>query len=204
MYKFDQLSEKELLKLALCEGRGEFVDDLFLKFKDLPSILIDTDPTELTSLKGIGIKKAAQLKAISELAQRLYSPSLNSQSNRINSPKDAADLVMSQMMYLKQEEFRLLILNTKHQVIENVLISIGTLNQSLVHPREVYSPAIKKSAAAVIALHNHPSGDPEPSKEDVSITNRLQECGKILGIELLDHIVIGLNRYVSLKDRGLL
>lgn len=120
----------------------------------------------------------------------------------IQSPTDVANLLMVEMRLLEHEEFRLILLNTKNQVLQVETISKGTLNSSLVHPREVFRAALKNATNAVILVHNHPSGDPTPSTEDVDITRRLVEGGKILGIEILDHIVLGDGRYISLKERG--
>ncbi len=111
---------------------------------------------------------------------------------------------MEDMRYLRKEYFKLIMLNTKNVVIGVRDISIGNLNSSIVHPREVFVEAIKNSCASIIFCHNHPSGDPTPSKEDINITNRLMECGKLLGIDVLDHIIIGNGTYISLKEKGLL
>ena len=109
---------------------------------------------------------------------------------------------MEDMKYLKQEKLKILILNTKNIVTYIRDVFIGTLNSSIVHPREIFCEAIKKNGASIIICHNHPSGDPTPSKEDINITLRLKECGKLLGIDLLDHIIIGENKYVSMKEKG--
>ena len=111
---------------------------------------------------------------------------------------------MEDMRYLKKEYLKLIMLNTKNVIISIKDISIGNLNSSIVHPREVFYEAIKKCSASVVICHNHPSGDPTPSKEDINITTRLKECGKLLGIEVLDHIIIGNGTYISLKEKGML
>lgn len=120
----------------------------------------------------------------------------------IKTPEDAAGLVMEEMRHLDREHFRALLLNAKNQVIGQEIISIGTLNSSAVHPRELFKNAIKRSAAAIILIHNHPSGDPSPSREDLEVTRRLIEVGHIIGIEILDHLIIGDNRFSSLKAKG--
>jgi len=120
---------------------------------------------------------------------------------QIKCPQDVAGLLMEEMRYLKKEYMKLILLNVKCGIIAVEDISIGSLNASIVHPREVYVPAIRKSSASIIMVHNHPSGDPTPSSEDISITKRVAEAGKIIGIELVDHIIIGDGRYVSLKER---
>ena len=123
---------------------------------------------------------------------------------KISSPKDIASLLINEMVNLKQEVFKLILLNTKNIVIGTKDIFKGTLNSSIVHPREVFKEAIQRGSANVIVCHNHPSGDPSPSKEDIDITIRLKECGNIIGIGLLDHIIIGNNKYVSLKEKGII
>lgn len=122
----------------------------------------------------------------------------------IRSPEDGADFIMEEMRDLKQEHFICLFLNTKNQVLHRQTIFIGSLNASIVHPREVFKEAVKRSAASIICAHNHPSGDPTPSQEDIQVTQRLKECGKMIGIELLDHIVIGDRTFISLKEKGYL
>ncbi|MCX7884473.1 MAG: DNA repair protein RadC [Caloramator sp.] len=158
---------------------------------------------ELSRIKGIGSAKAAQIKAAIELGKRLRNYR-NDKIIRINNPKDAAEIVMEDMRYFKKEHFRVIFLNTKNIVIDVKDLSIGNLNSSIVHPREVYSEAIKKSSASIIVLHNHPSGDPTPSQEDINITRRLIEAGKIIGIDLLDHIIIGDGIFISLKEKGII
>ena len=123
---------------------------------------------------------------------------------KILSPKDVSTLLINEMSNLKQEVFKLIFLNTKNIVIGSKDVFKGTLNSSIVHPREVFKEAIQRGSASIIACHNHPSGDPNPSKEDINITLRLKECGKIMGIELLDHMIIGANKYVSLKEKGII
>lgn len=120
----------------------------------------------------------------------------------IRSPEDGANYVMEEMRTLLQEHFVCLYLNTKNQVLHKQTIFIGSLNSSIVHPREVFKEAFRRSAASIICVHNHPSGDPTPSREDIDVTKRLQECGLIIGIELLDHLIIGDRKYISLKEKG--
>ena len=122
----------------------------------------------------------------------------------IRSPEDGAKYVMNDMRFLIQEHFVCLYLNTKNQVLHKQTVFIGSLNASIVHPREVYKEALRRSAASIICIHNHPSGDPAPSREDIEVTKRLAECGKIIGIDLLDHLIIGENKFVSLKEKGYL
>ncbi|MGE5508469.1 MAG: RadC family protein [Chitinophagales bacterium] len=165
--------------------------------------LAATSPHELCRIPGVGPAKASQVLAGLELGRRLMAMAPE-ERRALRSPGEAAGLVMPEMRFLAQEHFRVLLLDAKNRVIANELVSIGTLNTSLVHPRELFRRAIQASSAAVILVHNHPSGDPTPSAEDLSLTKRLVEAGRLLGIEVLDHLVIGDNRYVSLKERGLL
>ncbi|WP_291584236.1 RadC family protein [Clostridium sp. UBA6640] len=165
--------------------------------------LLSCDTQDFLSLCGIGEAKAAQLIALSEISKR-FKAFKSGDEYRITSARSAAEYVMEDMRYLKKEYLKLIMLNSKNVVIAVKHISVGSLNSSIVHPREVFLEAIKNSSASVIICHNHPSGDPTPSKEDINITNRLKECGKILGIEVLDHIIIGNGIYVSLKERAFL
>ncbi|WP_097159183.1 RadC family protein [Bacillus oleivorans] len=201
------LSNQELLALLLRTGSHqesvmELSQKLVIKFEGL-RMLKDASLEELTSIKGIGTAKAIQLLATFELARRVASLK-DTERYTIRSPEDGANYVMNEMRFLSQEHFVCLYLNTKNQVLHKQTIFIGSLNASIVHPREVYKEAFRRSAASIICVHNHPSGDPAPSREDIEVTKRLNECGKIIGIELLDHLIIGENRYVSLKEKGYL
>jgi DNA repair protein RadC len=164
-------------------------------------MLKDATIEELTSMKGIGKTKAIQIMAAIELGRRMGRLRYDDRYI-IRSPEDGAKYVMEDMRFLSQEHFVCLYLNTKNQVLHRQTIFIGSLNASIVHPREVYKEAFRRSAASIICIHNHPSGDPSPSKEDIEVTKRLSECGKIIGIELLDHLIIGDGKYVSLKEKG--
>lgn len=157
---------------------------------------------ELKKVKGIGMAKATQIKAAIELGRRL---SVECPINRsIKSPLDIVEYLMEDMRYLLQEHFKVVLLNTKNKIISIEKITIGTVNASLVHPREVFKSAIKKSCTAMILVHNHPSGDPSPSAEDKGITKRLIEAGGIIGIDVLDHVIIGDGRYISFKEKGMI
>ncbi|MCC3376905.1 DNA repair protein RadC [Cohnella sp. REN36] len=156
---------------------------------------------ELIHIRGIGPAKALELQAAVELGRRVARSRLP-EMPRISQPRDAADLVMEELRHLREEHFVVLFLNTKNQVVGRETLSIGSLNASVVHPREVFRAAIRRSSASIICAHNHPSGDPTPSPEDLRLTRRLAEAGELIGIELLDHLVIGDNRYVSLKELG--
>ncbi|MBM7854532.1 DNA repair protein RadC [Desulfohalotomaculum tongense] len=201
------LSNIELLAILLRTGTNktsavDLAGRLFAEFKDLTG-LMEAAVEELASIKGVGPVKAVQIKAALELGKRLaFSPAAKRVA--IRSPDDAAALVMEDMRRLDREHFCALLLNTKNQVLSVETISVGTLNSSVVHPRELFKAAIKKSSAAVILLHNHPSGDPAPSREDIAITKRIVKSGEILGISVLDHLIIGDNRFISLKSEGVI
>lgn len=201
------LSNQELLALLLRTGSREesvlqLSGRLINSFKGL-RLLKEASVEELTVINGIGEAKAIQILASVELGRRINN--LNDQDRYvIRSPEDGANYCMEEMRFLSQEHFVCLYLNTKNQVLQKTTVFIGSLNASIVHPREVFKEAFKRSAASIICLHNHPSGDPSPSREDIEVTKRLVECGKIIGIEVLDHIIIGEHKYVSLKEKGYL
>jgi DNA repair protein RadC len=163
--------------------------------------LVDMSKDQLTQIKGIGDAKALQIQAGIELGRRLARCKLD-ETVTIRTPEDVANLLMEELRYLQKEHFVCLFLNTKNHVIGQETLSMGSLNASIVHPREVFKAAIKRSSASIVCVHNHPSGDPTPSPEDVQMTNRLIEAGSIIGIEVLDHIIIGDQRFVSLKEQG--
>ncbi len=157
---------------------------------------------ELCAQHGIGTAKAAQIKAAIELGRRLM---LESPEERptINSPADAAALVQYEMGALEKEEMRVILLNTRNSVLDIITVAHGSLNSAQMRVGEVFTPAVRRNAAALIAVHNHPSGDPKPSPDDVAITRAMREAGKLLDIEVLDHLVIGLGSYTSLKEKKL-
>lgn len=156
---------------------------------------------ELSKFKGIGKTKACRIIAALELGVRI-SVAKGIENFKIASSQDAGNIYMEELRYKKKEIFRVVFLNTKNVIISHKDVSQGSLNASIVHPREVFLEAIKKSSHKIILIHNHPSGDPQPSPEDLSITGRLVEAGKIIGIEILDHLVIGDGRYYSFKENG--
>lgn len=156
---------------------------------------------QLMQVKGIGKVKAIQILCLSELAKRLAKASAHSGLN-FSTPASIAQYYMEDMRHCRQETMKLLLLNTKVKLIGETDISKGTVNASLITPRELFVEALQKNAVSIILLHNHPSGDPTPSKEDVLLTRRVKDAGALIGIELLDHIVIGNNCFVSLKEKG--
>lgn len=166
------------------------------------AFLHDLSLNQLMEIKGIGRVKAIQIKALLEISKRISTSTSYYSRIIVKTPGDASKLLMEEMRYLKKEIFKGILLNTKNHVEKIIDISIGSLNASIVHPREAFSEAVKSGISSVVFIHNHPSGDPEPSMEDIETTNRLVEAGKILGIKLLDHIIIGDGRFTSLKEKG--
>lgn len=197
----EYLTEAELLAILLGNGTRDLsaieLAQQLLQNHDGLRLFKTMTLQELLNLDGIGLAKATRIKAAAELGRRL-ALSVNNQQ-QIKSPEDVKNYVMEDMRYYDREHFKCLYLNRKNQVIGLETVSVGGLVSSLVHPREVFKPAVKRSAASVILIHNHPSGDPTPSMEDINITKRLIESGRLLGIEVMDHIIIGDGRYVSLK-----
>ncbi|MDN3955515.1 RadC family protein [Sporolactobacillus laevolacticus] len=201
------LSNQELLAILLHSGTKnesvmQLAERLVSQFKGL-ELLKEASIEELKSVKGIGTAKAVQLLAGFEIGQRM-ARMVHDSRYAIRSPEDGADYVMEELRALKQEHFVALFLNTKNQVLQKKTIFVGSLNASIVHPREVFKEAVRQSAASIICFHNHPSGDPTPSREDIDVTKRLVSCGKMLGVDVLDHIVIGDRKFVSLKQKGLI
>lgn len=209
MFKYgaDKVSNAELLAILLRTGTKKvsavkLAEQVLAKAKslrDLPLLTVE----ELMEIKGVGQVKGIQIKAALELGKRIAS-SFREEKQSITSPKDVADIMMEQMRFYQKEYFKVVLLNTKNMIISSEIVSIGSLNSSIVHPREIFSLAIKKNSAAVILVHNHPSGDPTPSREDVEVTKRLVEAGSIIGIEVLDHLIIGEGKYYSFREGGLL
>lgn len=206
-YGADSLSNSELLAIILRTGtKNENVINLSQKiitaFNGINGLL-EASQEDLMKISGIKEAKASQILSMAEMAKR-FQTYRSGDSYKINSPGDAADLIMVELREFKQEILKVLLLNTKNVVIGIYNASMGSLNSSIVHPREIYKEAIRKSAASIIMVHNHPSGDPSPSSEDLSATGRIKEVGKIIGIELLDHIIIGDGKYISLREKNLL
>lgn len=204
------LSNAELLAVIIRTGTREatsvevgrkimeYLDNDLSYFHQVDILELQRNP----NLAGIGIVKACQIKAAIELGLRIKQKEVL--ALKVSSPQDVVDLLMDDMQYLKQECFKIILLDTKNKVIKVEGISIGILNASLVHPREVFIKAIKQHAASIILAHNHPSGDTEPSAEDKKITKRLYDAGELLGISVLDHIIIGRGIYLSFKQEKLL
>ncbi len=200
------LSTAELLAIVLRTGaQGESVlrmaERLLIQFDHLPGLARATI-TELTTAKGVGEAKAAEIKAALEIGRRLVA-SAPEERPRVASPDDAFHLLKSEMMFLEQEHLRLILLDTRNRVLRTPTIYVGSLNTSVIRVGELFRAAIRENAAAFIVAHNHPSGDPSPSPEDINVTRQIVQAGKLLDVDVLDHIVIGRNRFVSLKQRGL-
>ncbi|MGW8036178.1 RadC family protein [Staphylococcus xylosus] len=199
------LSDVELLAILINTGRKGFssldIANELLKSVESLKQLKALSINDLNKVKGIGLYKALILKAAFELGERMHSGSLE-EKIQITSPQDVANFMMGKMEHLTQEKFIVLFLNSKNVIIKQKTIFIGTLNSSVIHPREIFSEAIKCASNAIVVLHNHPSGDTTPSKEDIRATNRLRECREILGIDLLDHIIIGDHTYMSMVEDG--
>lgn len=199
------LSNQELIAILLRTGtRQESVLHLANRvlhhFEQIQQMK-DASIEELTSINGIGQAKAVQILAAVELGRRLSSKQTDVKFT-IRSPKDAASYLMADMTSLKQEHFVVLFLNIKNQVLHRQTIFVGSLNASIVHPREIFREAVRRSAASIVCAHNHPSGNPAPSPEDIAVTKRLMEAGSIVGIELLDHLIIGDHQFISLNEKG--
>jgi DNA repair protein RadC len=201
------LASRELLGILVGSGReGATAVDIageLLRYADgsLRRLAAAT-PAELAAVPGIGPAVAARISAALELGRRLAREG-PLERGRIRGPRDVYERCAPGLRDLAQEEFRVLMLNTQHAVIREQVVTRGTLDMSLVHPREVFRPAIAESAASLILVHNHPSGDPAPSAEDRAVTRQLAEAGRLLGIPVLDHVVIGDGRYVSFVEAGL-
>ncbi len=199
------LSEVELLAVILRVGYKESVLNVaqrILKWYNLKK-LSNASIGELKQIYGINDAKACQIAACFELSRRLesYNDDLRP---KVSTPRDVYELLGPRMRGIKKEEFVCLYLDTKNQLLRDEVVSMGSLSSSVVHPREVFKGAIQESAASLILVHNHPSGDPSPSGDDLDITERLMNAGKLLGIEVLDHIIIGDGRFVSLKELKML
>ncbi|HEX6797656.1 MAG TPA: DNA repair protein RadC [Ktedonobacterales bacterium] len=205
-YGAPALSNAELLAILLRVGTsGENVIELSARLlrqcgglKGLLTIELE----ELCAMHGVGPAKATTLKAALELGRRL-SVLAPEERPKITQPQDVANLIMLEMGYLKQEQLRVLCLDTKNYVVAQQVVYQGTVNSSVVRVAEVFKPAVSRTCPAIVVVHNHPSGDPTPSPEDVRTTDQLRQAGELLDIELLDHVIVGQHKWVSLKERGL-
>ncbi len=200
------LSTAELMAIILRTGTpGQNVtrlaERLLHDYNGLPGLAVTPIPI-LTECHGVGPVKAIELQAVFELGRRLLASSPESRP-QVKSPADAANLVLGEMAMLEQEQLRTILLDTKNRVLKIHMVYQGSLNMASVRVGELFREAIRLNCAALIVTHNHPSGDPTPSPEDVQVTRQIVDAGKLLDIDVLDHLVIGQQRWVSLKERGL-
>ncbi|HEX7714338.1 MAG TPA: DNA repair protein RadC [Bacillota bacterium] len=201
----ENLAASELIAILLRTGTADrtalnLAEELLGRFKDLRG-LCRASLTEICESPGIGIAKAVQIKAAFELGRRVMTQSPVTQPS-IRMPRDIYELLKGSFQDLDREHFKVIHLNIRNQVLKVETTAIGILSSSPVHPREVFKEAIRMSSAAVILTHNHPSGDPTPSQDDLALTSRLRNAGELLGIPVIDHVIFGDTRYVSLKERG--
>jgi len=203
----EALSDIELLAVLIGSGTAregvlQLSQRLIAEYGGLHP-LFHAGLVRLRKVSGLGPAKACMLTACCELSTRLNSQR-RALGSIIRTPEDIAAHFMSQMRYLMQEHLKAAYLDMKNRLVDQRTISIGTLDSSIAHPRDIYRHAVDLPCAAIILIHNHPTGDPSPSKEDIQVTARVQEAGEIMGIPLLDHIIIGDGRFVSLKEKGLM
>ncbi len=207
-YGVGSLSDAELLAVIIRTGRkGERVTELALRVLDnIPGKkiggLFQMTLNQLQSIRGIGRVKAIQLSCLTEITKRMMSSAVSTQQLLCTEPEKIAVYFMPKMKFLECEQVRLLILNGRNALVRDLEMSNGSFNSALASPREIFYNAIKHGAVSIIVLHNHPSGDPTPSREDILVTKRLADTGKMVGIPLLDHIIIGDNCYISMKASG--
>lgn len=203
------LSNAELLAILLGNGSRErsavrMAEDILSNYKDEGiSALANLSAGELQQMRGIGAAKTASIMAAVELGRRLSRHSCR-QRVVVTCPGDAADYAMPRFRHEQREHFAVILMNIKNHILSMPIISIGSLTASVVHPREVFKAAIQQTAASMILVHNHPSGDPTPSREDIASTCRLVEAGKLMDIPVLDHIILGNDNYISLKEKGVI
>jgi len=203
-YGSETLLTEELLALVLRTGSAgekgyELARTLLTKYKGLGGLL-QVESRELTQEYGLSETRAALLKAVLELGRRLNRPQAE-EKYQIKTPDDAANLVMPDMAYLDYEQLRVIVLDTKNRVVDNMPLYRGTINSSVLRAAEIFRLAIVRNCPAIIVCHSHPSGSPEPSPEDIEVTKQLLEAGRVLDVELVDHLVIGRHTFVSLKER---
>ncbi len=205
----DCLSNAELLAILLRTGTKEVsvlrvAESVLAKYKDMGlSAMVHMSPTELSGIHGVGMAKAAAILAAVELGRRLNRQAAE-KIEVVHGPEDAAQYAMPRYRFEQKEHFSVMLLNTKNHILSLTDVSVGSLTASVVHPREVFQAAIRYAAASMILFHNHPSGDPSPSHEDIVVTRRLVKAGELMDIPILDHIILGRECFVSLKDKGLL
>ncbi|WP_169717975.1 hypothetical protein SPSIL_058040 [Sporomusa silvacetica DSM 10669] len=193
------LPNEELLQIIMPR---EAASQLLAEYSNVYEVVMNTTINELANIKGMGKTKIYKIECLREIVRRFQTES-SSRVTLVRSPKDVFDY-MTDMQYLNQEQFRIVMVNTKNKILGQRIISQGTLNMTPVSPREIFNSAIKNMVASIILVHNHPSGDSHPSQEDINITDMVVKAGKIIGISVLDHIIIGKNEYCSFKEKGLI
>jgi len=193
------MADEELLEVILPK---QAVRELMTEYGSVQHVLLQTSVQELAKVRGIGPTKARQLQYLCELAKRIYRVNTKLPPV-IRAPQDVFERVVD-MQHLPVEQFRVLYLNTKNGILAEETVSQGTVSSALVDPRAVFSRAVRLMAATVILIHNHPSGDPSPSPEDIALTRKLVEAGKVLDVQVVDHLVVGQGRYISFKEKGLI
>lgn len=201
------LSNSELLALIIRTGTGDksavrLADEVISYASNNIGSLGAAEVRELTEIDGIGEAKACSIVAAMELSRRVKSEKQSARMTKVRDSLDVAELLMEELMYEKRELFVTLNFNTKLQVESRYIVSIGNVDSAPVHPREVFAPAIRRGASAVVVAHNHPSGDPTPSPQDIEVTKRLLDASEIIGIKLLDHLIIGNGVFTSMKAEG--
>ena len=203
------LSNVELLAILLRTGTKEHsvlrvAEQVLARYKDIGiTAMMNMSVTELAAVHGVGAVKAATVLAALELGRRI-SQKAAEKVEIVHGPEDAAHYAMPRFRFEQREHFAVMLLNTKNHILGLTDVSVGSLSASVVHPREVFRAALRYAAAAMILIHNHPSGDPSPSQEDISVTQRLVRAGKIMDVPVLDHIILGDGRFTSLKEKGML
>lgn len=208
LYGTSSLSDAELLAVVIrTGGRGERATELATRIlNSVPGRkiggLFQMSLKQLSDIHGIGRVKAIQLLCLTEITKRMMSSAVSDTQLLCTEPEKVAVHFMPKMKFLEYEQVRLLVLNGRNALAEDIIISNGSFNSAMASPREIFYNALKHKAVSIIILHNHPSGDPTPSREDILLTRRLAKTGEIVGIPLLDHIILGDNRYISIKESG--
>lgn len=193
------LPDEELLQTIMPR---EAAMQLLAEYQSVYEVVMNTSVNELVSLKGMGKSKIYKIECLREIVRRFQKENTN-KVTVIHTPKDVFNY-MADMQYLNQEQFKIVMLNTKNKILGQRIISQGTLNMTPVSPREIFNVAIKNMVASIVLVHNHPSGDSHPSEEDIKMTETIVNAGKIIGIAVLDHIIVGKNEYCSFKEKGLI
>jgi DNA repair protein RadC len=199
------IGDTELLTLVIGKPAGRssisLAHELYEHYGGLEGIGL-AHLEELGDFRGIGCAVALRLKASFELGRRCLLSKRQEEIKKVRCPQDVASLLIPEMMGLDREHFKAVLLDSKNGILKIVTVAIGSLNAALVHPREIFKAAVVASAAGIIIVHNHPTGNPEPSREDTDLTDRFVKCGELIGIDLVDHIIIGQGCFVSMRERG--